>query len=220
MTGDWKPVLRLEKNNGGRDYVCGDIHGCFDELETELQNLRFDKTCDRLFCVGDIIDRGPKSYLASQYIAQSWFFTILGNHEHMFLMANMDTPESEDYLLDHVKNGGGWAYEMETEKHSELLDAIDSLPLIVKVDNVIIAHANLPAVKSLEEIEKDPFSYIDDILWQRGSYSPVLIPGIETVYVGHSIVKEPARHGKITNIETGVVLKYLGKKGKLTVLEM
>jgi len=45
-------------NKKGRDFVCGDIHGCFDQLEEKLSQVNFDKSTDRLFCVGDLIDRG------------------------------------------------------------------------------------------------------------------------------------------------------------------
>ena len=51
----------IPKNIKGRDFVVGDIHGHYDLLKTELKTVGFDKQKDRLFSVGDIIDRGPKS---------------------------------------------------------------------------------------------------------------------------------------------------------------
>ena len=83
MTGHWKSILRLERNNAGKDFVCGDIHGCFDDLEMELRTIRFNKTKDRLFSVGDLIDRGPKSELAAAYMNSFWFFPLMGNHEYI-----------------------------------------------------------------------------------------------------------------------------------------
>jgi len=220
MTGNWKSVLRLEKNNSGYDYICGDIHGCFTDLENELENIRFNKTSDRLFCVGDLIDRGPHSELAAQYMTSPWFFTVLGNHEHMFLMANLHSPEQISYQEDHIRNGGSWSFKMEPGKAYNMLAAIDKLPLIIQVGDIIIAHASLPVVNSLEEIEKNPLRYIDTILWHRGKYLPVTIPGISMVYVGHSIIARPAKHGKTTNIDTGAFLKYWGRQGKLTIISI
>ena len=220
MTGNWKSVLLLEKNKSGYDYVCGDIHGCFTDLENELENIRFNKAFDRLFCVGDLIDRGPHSELATQYMTSPWFFTVMGNHEHMYLMANLDSPEQILYQEDHISNGGAWSYKMEPEKEYNMLAAIDKLPLIIQVGDIIIAHASLPAVNSLEEIEKNPSEYIDTILWHRGKYLPVTIPGISMVYVGHSIKDKPVKQGKITNIDTGAFLKYWGRQGKLTIIKI
>ena len=51
-------------NDVGNDYICSDIHGHFSLLEAELSLISFDKNKDRLFCVGDLIDRGDESDLA------------------------------------------------------------------------------------------------------------------------------------------------------------
>jgi serine/threonine protein phosphatase 1 len=220
MTGDWKSVLRLEKNKSGRDFVCGDIHGCFDDLESDLKKIRFNKTFDRLFSVGDLIDRGPRSELATYYITRHWFYPVMGNHENLFLMGHLDIPNRGKYIEAHIKNGGYWAYKMEPDKGNALLEAIDNLPLIIQVDDVIIVHAALPAVKGLEEIENNPANFIDVALWHRYDYPPVLIPGIRMVYVGHTIVKEPIRHGKTMNVDTGAYRRYKDKEGKLTILEI
>jgi serine/threonine protein phosphatase 1 len=218
MTGNWKAVLRMEKNKIGRDFVCGDIHGCFDDLEAGLAEKKFDKEKDRLFCVGDLIDRGPQSELATFYMNRSWFFTVMGNHEQMFLMGNyMDFPGRKKYLEGHIMNGGGWAYKMEPGKVGAMLEAIDDLPLIIRVGNVIVTHAAIPMVKNLEIIEKNPADYIETVLWYRGKYPPLLIPEIDVVYVGHTITPIPYVDGKVTNIDTGAFLKYRGKEGKLTI---
>jgi serine/threonine protein phosphatase 1 len=221
MTGNWKSVARFNRNGNGRDFVCGDIHGCFSDLEEELEIIGFDKTADRLFCVGDLIDRGPNPELAEFYIRQNWFFTVLGNHEHMFFMANVENPGQDGYRHDHIRNGGIWAYKnLSDEKRFALMKAVDGLPLIIQIEDVIIAHAALPAVRRLSYIEKNPFEYIEMILWHRDEYPALLSPGVSRVYVGHSIVKEPSRRGQVINIDTGAFLKYRKLKGKLTVLEM
>ena len=220
MTGNWDSVLRLERNRNGRDFVCGDIHGCFDEMAAELKRLEFNKSTDRFFCVGDLIDRGPKSELSIHYIKQSWFFSVLGNHECMFLLGNIDFTDRKRNLEDHIKNGGAWAYKMPKEKTNALFDAVDKLPLIIQVGNTLIAHAAIPEVESLEEIGKDPIEYLETILWHREMYPPLNIPGINRVFVGHSIVDKPMRYGKIINLDTGAFLKHWGKEGKLTVIEL
>ena len=43
-------VQRFEANRAGRDFVVGDVHGCFDQLEAWLDALAFDMTDS--FCYG------------------------------------------------------------------------------------------------------------------------------------------------------------------------
>jgi hypothetical protein len=129
----------------------------------------------------------------------------------------LDFPRRKKYLESHMMNGDGWAYKMEPGKSDAMLAAIDNLPLIIQVGDVVIAHAALPAVESLEIIEKNPADYLETVLWHRGKYPPLLIPGIESVYVGHTITPLPYMSGKITNIDTGAFLKYWGKQGNLTI---
>jgi serine/threonine protein phosphatase 1 len=168
--------------------------------------------------------------MAADYLEKPWFYSVLGNHEEMFLMSIADTKlsEKEIYIEDHIRNGGGWAYKNCREWSSKieiLYHVLDKLPLIIKVGDVIIAHAAMPAVNSLEEIETDPHNYLETVLWDRTLWrgkgiSSIIIPGISNIYVGHLIVKEPIVYGITTNIDTGAFLKYRGKKGKLTILEI
>ena len=52
-------LLRIPRNQAGRDFVVGDIHFKTRELHKGLLALGFDKSVDRLIAVGDLIDRGP-----------------------------------------------------------------------------------------------------------------------------------------------------------------
>lgn len=53
-------LARFPKNEGGRDFVIGDLHGCLEEFRDLLQQLQFNRERDRMFSVGDLIDRGPE----------------------------------------------------------------------------------------------------------------------------------------------------------------
>lgn len=72
---------RLLANIRGRDLAVGDIHGHFQRLEKCLEAVRFDPAVDRLFSVGDLVDRGPHSEAALEWLAQPWFHAVQGNHE-------------------------------------------------------------------------------------------------------------------------------------------
>lgn len=71
-------------------YAVGDIQGCFDQLMRLLDKVNFDPTADRLWCVGDLLNRGPKS-LETILFARAMgkaFTMVLGNHDlHFVAMA-------------------------------------------------------------------------------------------------------------------------------------
>lgn len=70
-------------NTVGRDFAVGDIHGCFTALSEALDDLGFNYNTDRLFSVGDLVDRGPESNLATEWLKYPWFHAVRGNHEQM-----------------------------------------------------------------------------------------------------------------------------------------
>ena len=67
-------------------YVFGDIQGCFDELQTLLDDVQYDASRDRLWFVGDLINRGSKNLETLNFIiAQENAVVVLGNHDLHFL---------------------------------------------------------------------------------------------------------------------------------------
>ena len=67
---------------GGRDWVVGDVHGCFRTLRRALLAIDFEDGKDRLFSVGDLIDRGPNSIEALEWLEDGRFSAVvMGNHE-------------------------------------------------------------------------------------------------------------------------------------------
>lgn len=77
--------VKIPANVDGRDFVVGDLHGCYDELMLLLEHVNFNKEQDRLFCVGDLIDRGPKPKECLELLHEKWFYPVLGNHETLLL---------------------------------------------------------------------------------------------------------------------------------------
>lgn len=169
------------KNNKGRDFVCGDIHGCFELLEEKLTEVNFNPRQDRLFSVGDIIDRGIDSEKALDYLSKSWFFCIRGNHEQMFL--DWCTEDISVYRNDafrfHIHNGGIWVADYLGVHIQELADdigrdepitalypalnvwveAIKKLPYAIEIKSnkkkVGIIHAEIPEQVNWSSIEAE-----------------------------------------------------------------
>jgi bis(5'-nucleosyl)-tetraphosphatase (symmetrical) len=68
-------------------YAVGDIQGCFESFQCLLKKFSFNAECDRLWLVGDLINRGPDSLKTLRYLyshRDSVEF-VLGNHDLHFL---------------------------------------------------------------------------------------------------------------------------------------
>ncbi len=109
-------------NTRGRDFIVGDLHGSLAMLETLLRHVGFDAARDRLFSVGDLVDRGADSAGCLALLDEPWFFAVLGNHEEM--MAANDS--------DWMRNGGGWIFGVSQDARPEvnrLIEKAGKLPL-------------------------------------------------------------------------------------------
>src|SRR5574337_472719 len=76
---------RFTKNTAGRDFVVGDLGGHFDWMDQWLVDKKFDRSKDRLFGVGDLIDRGPRSADSLKWYLEIMEECVRGNHEDMMI---------------------------------------------------------------------------------------------------------------------------------------
>ena len=75
-------VVERNPGAGGRDWIVGDVHGCFQTLRQALAAIDFEHGRDRLFSAGDLIDRGPNSIEALAWLEAGRFdAVVMGNHE-------------------------------------------------------------------------------------------------------------------------------------------
>lgn len=68
-------------------YAIGDIQGCYKPLRRLLDSVHFKPGKDQLWCVGDLINRGPRSLDTLRFLRDmdSDVSIVLGNHDLHFL---------------------------------------------------------------------------------------------------------------------------------------
>lgn len=87
-------------------YAIGDIQGCHDSFLRLLAACAFDPAHDRLWLVGDLVNRGPRSLETLRYVRAlgEAALTVLGNHDLYLLMVAEGTEKrrNEDDTLDEI----------------------------------------------------------------------------------------------------------------------
>lgn len=209
-----KHVGRFEQNHVGRDFVVGDVHGCFSILATALRIVGFKESADRLFSVGDLIDRGPESEQVLDWLRKPWFHAVRGNHDQMAIEYAAGGLDGGMYFA----NGGAWFIALDRERQQRIARALDALPVAIEVQTetglVGIVHAE-PAGRSWHDFvgvlgvdSEDRQRAIDIALWSRSrisgqDHNPV--GGVARVFVGHTPVREVVQFGNVIYIDTGCV---------------
>jgi len=215
------PVLRLPGNALGRDFVVGDIHGCFDTVWRAMEAVSFDPARDRIVSLGDLIDRGPQSHAAPAFLRLPFVTAVRGNHEDMLLELYGEgepRPEVLEYAARH--NGFGWWLGATDEQRQDVLDAVAGLPVAVEIeggDGVGFVHADVPLGMSWGEFaaalrDGDP-EVSETAMWGRDrirSGHDGGVDGIGTVFVGHTPLRRPLRLGNVWAVDTAAVYRRLG----------
>lgn len=208
-------VRRFALNQHGCDLIVGDIHGCFDKLQARLDAVGFDPGAgDRLFSVGDLVDRGPQSDAVLDWLDQPWFHPVLGNHEQMTLLCTVNEQDEAEYAA----NGGDWFLRSSPARRQQIAQRLASLPVVIELatteGTVGIVHADCPAevwsdfTEALESDHNEEFlaGLIDTALWSRERCFALCedkVEGVRAVVVGHTAMTRPMTLGNVIHIDTG-----------------
>ena len=118
-------------------YAVGDIQGCDTELVQLLEKISFDPVADRLWLVGDLVNRGPGSLAVLRLVKSlgDSAITVLGNHDlHLLAVAEGAAELHRSDTLDEI---------LAAPDRDELLTWLRNQHLLYVADNFVLVHAGL-----------------------------------------------------------------------------
>ena len=228
---DGPGVRRYPRNADGRDFVVGDLHGMYAVLERALAALEFDPGRDRLFSVGDLIDRGEASELTAAWLAKEWFHPCRGNHDQLCIDAEDDGKMFRNWTDG---NGGEWWFDFDEVRRAELRTALRKLPYVLEVETaegmVGIVHADVPRSMTWQRFrdligDHDPDACLFAI-WSRewyykhGYQRNWAVEGVSFTVCGHTPVDDVVRLANRYYIDTACVYVSMMRRPGLTLLEI
>ena len=219
-------VKRFAANTAGRDFAVGDIHGHFTRLQMALDAAGFDPAVDRLFSVGDLVDRGPECRAVIDWLAKPWFHPVRGNHDDY--VARFDTCDVENW----VYNGGSWFAGLAWDEQREFAVQFRDIPIAIEVETegglIGILHADCPFSSwdqlrtELEAPESNKRLKLvqNTCMWSRSRVEQLdetFVTGVRALVVGHTPMKRPAVLGNVHHIDTG---GWMPERGYFTLLNL
>lgn len=121
-------------------YAIGDLQGCHTSLLRLLDVIRFDPAADRLWLVGDLVNRGPESLDVLRTVRKlgDAAISVLGNHDlHLLALAEGFGRTHKGDTLDEV---------LAAPDRDELLHWLRQQKLAVREGSFLMVHAGvLPA---------------------------------------------------------------------------
>ena len=126
-------------------WVVGDVQGCRKPLKRLLKRVGFSWDRDRLWCTGDIVNRGPKCLKTLR-----WFHKhrdnislVLGNHDlHLLAVAAGARELNRGDTLQGI---------LASPERDELLGWLQQQPLLHREAGFTLVHAGIPPQWSADE---------------------------------------------------------------------
>jgi bis(5'-nucleosyl)-tetraphosphatase (symmetrical) len=128
-------------------YAVGDVQGCHAELVQLLDQIAFDPAADRLWLVGDLVNRGPDSLAVLRLVKSlgDSAITVLGNHDlHLLAVAEGVAELNRIDTLDEILNA---------PDRDELLHWLRHQRLLHVQDDYVLVHAGLLPQWSVAQAE-------------------------------------------------------------------
>lgn len=126
-------------------YAIGDIQGCLEPLRRLLDTIGFDPSADRLWFVGDLVNRGPESAATLRFVRDLGDRTVvvLGNHDLHLLVAAAG--------LAKIHREDTFGDVLDAPDREALLDWLRHRPLMHVEGRYALVHAGLLPQWTVEE---------------------------------------------------------------------
>jgi serine/threonine protein phosphatase 1 len=205
-----------------RRIVIGDVHGHYDGLMTLLEMIAAGSG-DQVYFLGDLIDRGPQSAQIVEFVRQSSYACLLGNHEQL-LLESFPRGEVNDPAMQAWLYSGGRAtissYN-DVDLLMEHMQWIRTLPLYLDLDDLWLVHAGVHPEMPIDKQTSH------ELCWIREDFHSIRTPYFtdKLIITGHTITftlpgvapGELAQGRGWLDIDTGA---YHPRSGWLTGVDM
>jgi len=135
------------------DYIVGDVQGCISPLKKLLKEINFSYDSDRLFFLGDVVNRGENNLETMKFILshQDNFDMVLGNHDIHLIACHYDSKK--------IKKSDNFEDILDSNLREKVVEYLLSRSLALQLDGSILIHAGVPPIWSKEDV----FYYSDFI---------------------------------------------------------
>jgi serine/threonine protein phosphatase 1 len=205
-----------------RRIVIGDVHGHYEGLMALLTAIA-PGTDDQVYFLGDLIDRGPQSYQVVEFVKNSPYQSLLGNHEYLLLEAFPNGQVFAPALQAWLQSGGRAtvaSYE-DAEKLLEHVAWIRTLPPYLDLGDIWLVHAGVHPDLPLEQQGYQDFCWIRDEfhgIQQPYFHNKLIITGHTITFTFPGVTPGAIARGQgWIDIDTGA---YHPKSGWLTGLDV
>ena len=192
-------------------YAVSDIHGCYEKYMRLIERLKLKKD-DRLYILGDIVDRGDGGIeIIKDVMKRKNVICLMGNHDYFALIflnrfALQDHGTEEDRLKDGfrlwLEDGGAKTFlaflKLDNNEKQSVLSFLDALPFYEEISingqRFFLSHTVCEKAKLLD-IEK---CGIGDFLIGEPEYETCYFEDM-TIVTGHTPTGfiDPAYTGRI-----------------------
>ena len=183
-----------------RTIFIGDIHGCYKELKALIKKLQITEN-DIIYCVGDLINKWPKSYkvLNFFYKNREQYKSVLWNNELKFLKF------CDQKFFENTKENNTFLSLKEKILQKEklyLLDFLKSLPLYIETKDFILLHWGMIPWKTLAEHTAEEITNIR--IWEWKPWYE-FYEGTKKIIYGHNAIEWLQIRKQIIGLDSGCV---------------
>jgi len=205
-----------------RRIVIGDVHGHYDTLMILMEAIAPNKE-DMVYFLGDLIDRGPQSAQVVDFVKESPYISLLGNHEQMLLDILGDGEIYGPALQAWLYSGGHSTINSYGDKgvRQEHIEWMRTLPTYIDLGDTWLVHAGVHPRIPLEKQTSEQFCWIrDEFHSMPQPYFPdkLIITGHTITFTLPGVLPGKIAQGRgWLDIDTGA---YHPKSGWMTALDL